>query len=176
VGGTQTLKVDFRCVAATNKDLHGLVEEGTFRPDLFYRLNVFAIRLPPLRERREDIPVLVNHFLLKYASAMNRAMPRVSAKALDVLMDYSWPGNVRELENAIERAMLIYRDQEIQPADFPFQSSGAASGSGQTLEEIEKAHIKRVLEETTGNYSRTARILGIDRTTLYNKVKRYGLR
>jgi two-component system response regulator HydG len=103
-------------------------------------------------------------------------VPRVSAKALDVLMDYSWPGNVRELENSIERAMLIYRDQEIQPADFPFQNSGAASGSGQTLDDVEKAHIKRVLEETTGNYSRTARILGIDRTTLYNKVKRYGLR
>ncbi len=176
VGGTQTIKVDFRCVAATNKDLQRLVEEGTFRLDLFYRLNVFAIRLPPLRERREDIPLLVNHFLHKFATAMNRPAPRISAKALDVLMEYPWPGNVRELENAIERAMLIYRDQEIQPSDFPFQSSGAAPSGGQTLEEVEKAHIKRVLEETGGNYSRTARILGIDRTTLYNKVKRYGLR
>ena len=176
VGGTQTIKVDFRCVAATNKDLQRLVEEGTFRLDLFYRLNVFAIRLPPLRERREDIPLLVNHFLHKFATAMNRPVPRISAQALDVLMEYPWPGNVRELENAIERAMLIYRDQEIQPADFPFQSSGAAPSGGQTLEEVEKAHIKRVLEETGGNYSRTARILGIDRTTLYNKVKRYGLR
>ena len=176
VGGTQTIKVDFRCVAATNKDLQGLVDEGTFRPDLFYRLNVFAIRLPALRERREDIPVLVNHFLHKYAAAMNRAVPRVAAKALDVLMDYAWPGNVRELENAIERAMLIYRDQEIQPTDFPFQTSGSVPSNGQTLEEVEKAHIKRVIEEAAGNYSRTARILGIDRTTLYNKVKRYGLR
>ncbi len=176
VGGTQTIKVDFRCVAATNKDLQGLVDEGTFRPDLFYRLNVFAIRLPALRERREDIPLLVNHFLHKYAAAMNRAVPRVAAKALDVLMDYAWPGNVRELENAIERAMLIYRDQEIQPTDFPFQTSGSVPSNGQTLEEVEKAHIKRVIEEAAGNYSRTARILGIDRTTLYNKVKRYGLR
>jgi DNA-binding NtrC family response regulator len=176
VGGTQTIKVDFRCVAATNKDLQGLVDEGTFRPDLFYRLNVFNIRLPALRERREDIPVLVSHFLQKYASSMNRAVPRVAAKALDVLMDYGWPGNVRELENAIERAMLICRDQEVQPTDFPFQNSGAAPSGGQTLEEVEKAHIKRVIEETAGNYSRTARILGIDRTTLYNKVKRYGLR
>jgi two-component system, NtrC family, response regulator HydG len=176
VGGTQTIKVDFRCVAATNKDLQGLVDEGTFRPDLFYRLNVFNIRLPALRERREDIPVLVNHFLQKYASSMNRAVPRVAAKALDVLMDYGWPGNVRELENAIERAMLICRDQEIQPTDFPFQNAEAAPSGGQTLEEVEKAHIKRVIEETAGNYSRTARILGIDRTTLYNKVKRYGLR
>jgi two-component system response regulator HydG len=120
--------------------------------------------------------VLVNHFLHKYATTMNRAVPRVAAKALDVLMEYSWPGNVRELENAIERAMLIYRDQEIQPTDFPFQNSGAAPSGGQTLDEVEKAHIKRVIEEAAGNYSRTARILGIDRTTLYNKVKRYGLR
>jgi len=176
VGGTQNIKVDFRCVAATNKDLEALVADGTFRPALFYRLNVFAIRLPPLRARREAIPVLVNHFLQKYAASMNRPVPRVSAKALDVLMAHSWPGNVRELENAIERAMLIYRDQEIQDTDFPFHNTGIGSGTGQTLDDVEKMHIKRVLEETGGNYSRTARILGIDRTTLYNKVKRYGLR
>ena len=176
VGGTQPVKVDFRCVAATNKRLEDLVKEGTFRPDLYYRLNVFNIQLPALRERREDIPMLVTHFLAKYASAMNRPVPRVSTAALDLLLDYNWPGNVRELENAVERALLIVREQEIQPTDFPFQGRPAAAPGGQSLDEVEKTHIQRVLEECAWNLSRAARILEIDRTTLYNKLKRYGLR
>ncbi|MDX2150806.1 MAG: sigma-54 dependent transcriptional regulator [Bryobacteraceae bacterium] len=178
VGGNETVEVDFRCIAASNKSLEKLVKEGTFRPDLFYRLNVFSIEIPPLRERLEDVPLLVSHFLAKYASSMNRPVPRIASRALELLMNYQWPGNVRELENAIERAMVISREAEIQPSDFPFQlhPADAANGSGRTLEDVEKAHIAKVLEETKWNMSRTARILDIDRTTLYNKLKRYSLR
>jgi len=177
VGSTQPVAVDFRCVAATNKRLETLVEEGTFRPDLYYRLNVFSIVLPPLRDRREDVPLLFSHFLNKYAAAMNRPVPRLSAQALDLLLRYHWPGNVRELENAVERALLISRSSEIQPTDFPFQFSRPATAEGpRTLEDAERIHIQKVLEETNWNLSRTARILAIDRTTLYNKLKRYGLR
>jgi DNA-binding NtrC family response regulator len=178
VGGTQPVAVDFRCVAATNKRLEDLVKEGVFRPDLYYRLNVFAIDLPPLRERREDIPLLAAHFVEKFASQMNRPVPRVSSQALDLLIEYSWPGNVRELENAVERALLISREPELQPSDFPFQSRPAAPGAeaARSLEDMERQHIQKVLEETGGNLSRAARILDIDRTTLYNKLKRYGLR
>jgi two-component system response regulator HydG len=177
VGSTQAMTVDFRCVAASNKDLSSLVKEGTFRPDLFYRLNVFAIEIPPLRNRREDIPLLVNHFLVKYSTAMNRQLPRVSPAALDLLMTYQWPGNVRELENAVERALLIARDLDIQPSDFPFQlNTPVIEACGRTLDDVEREHIKRVLEESGWNLSRTARILDIDRTTLYNKLKRYNLK
>ena len=178
VGGTQPVPVDFRCVAATNKRLEDLVKEGTFRPDLYYRLNVFAIDLPPLRERREDIPLLAAHFVQKCAGAMNRPAPHISAPALDLLLDYGWPGNVRELENAIERALLISREPELQPTDFPFQLHAAPAGveTGRTLEEVEKLHIRKVVEEMAWNLSRAARVLDIDRTTLYNKLKRYGLR
>ena len=178
LGSNQTVTVDFRVIAATNKNLETLVKEGTFRADLYYRLNVFAIELPALRERREDIPMLAAHFLAKYATQMNRPAPRVSAQALDVLVQYHWPGNVRELENAVERALLISREGEIQPQDFPFQTRPAANGeaSGRTLEDVERVHIQRVLEDTNWNLSRTARILDIDRTTLYNKLRRYGLR
>jgi len=177
VGSTQAMTVDFRCVAASNKDLSVLVKEGTFRPDLFYRLNVFSIEIPPLRARREDIPLLVNHFLQKYAAAMNRPIPRVAPAALDLLMTPQWPGIVRELENAVERSMLIARDLEIQPSDFPFQlNAPVVEANGMTLEDVEREHIKRVLEETAWNLSRTARILDIDRTTLYNKLKRYNLK
>lgn len=177
VGSNQPVKVDFRCIAATNKNLEELVRAGTFRPDLFYRLNVFRIDLPPLRERREDIPLLADHFLRKFAAAMNRPVPRLSPKALDVLLAYDWPGNVRELENAIERAMVIGRGDEIEPDAFPFQTgAGKESKTGSTLADVEREHIARVLEETGWNLSQAARILDIDRTTLYNKIKRYGLR
>jgi DNA-binding NtrC family response regulator len=176
VGGTQPIQVDFRCITATNRNLEQLVREGTFRPDLFYRLNVFSIELPPLRRRREDVPLLVDHFLHKYAIAMNRQVPSLSTSALDLLLSYDWPGNVRELENAVERALVIGRGPEIQPSDFPFQLHPTEPHGGRTLEDVERAHIERVLEETSWNLSRAARILEIDRTTLYSKLKRYGLR
>jgi DNA-binding NtrC family response regulator len=176
VGGSQTVKVDFRCIAATNKNLEDLVKAGTFRPDLYYRLKVFAIDLPPLRERREDIPLLADHFLKKFATAMNKPLPTLSPLAVDLLLAHDWPGNVRELENAVERAMVIGRGPEIQPADFPFQLQPVQPVAGRTLDEMERGHIERVLQETAGNLSRAARILDIDRTTLYNKLRRYGLK
>jgi len=177
VGGTQTIKVDFRAVAATNKDLETLVKEGTFRPDLFYRLNVFEIRLPSLRDRREDIPLLADHFLRKFSRAMNKRFTSLSKPAVDLLMNYEWPGNVRELENAIERAMVIGREPEIQSSDFPLQISAATQApSGSTLEDVERAHILRVLEGCNWNQSMAARILKIDRVTLYNKIKKYGFK
>jgi DNA-binding NtrC family response regulator len=177
VGGHQTIKVDFRAVAATNKDLGVLVKEGTFRPDLYYRLNVFPIDIPPLRERKEDIPLLVDHFIHKYARAMNKRFESVSRSALDVLMSYSWPGNVRELENAIERAMVIGREPEIQASDFPLQLTATPQPEGgMSLEDVERGHILRVLEACDWNQTRAAKVLGIDRVTLYNKIKKYGFR
>jgi DNA-binding NtrC family response regulator len=176
VGGTQSVKVDFRCVAATNRNLEDLVKAGTFRPDLYYRLKVFAIDVPPLRDRREDIPLLADHFVRKFATAMNKPIPKLSSPALELLLACNWPGNVRELENAVERAMVIGREPEIQPGDFPFQMQPSEAAAGHTLEEMERSHIERVLRETAGNLSRAARILDIDRTTLYNKLRRYGLK
>jgi DNA-binding NtrC family response regulator len=176
VGGNLQIKVDFRCIAATNKNLEKLVKEGAFRPDLYYRLHVFCIDLPPLRDRRDDIPLLVNHFLNKFCMATSRAMPQLSAEALEVLMRHDWPGNVRELENAVERALVVGRGAEIRPADFSFQFQVDEPKGGRTLDDVERAHIERILRETQHNLSRAARVLDIDRTTLYNKLRRYGLR
>ena len=175
VGGNQPIRVDFRCIAATNKDLEGLVKAGTFRPDLYYRLHVFCIDLPPLRERREDIPLLAHHFLQKFCMATSRPVPQISAEALDALMKHDWPGNVRELENAVERALVVGRGPAVQASDFSFQFQGAPA-AGKTLDDVERVHIERILRETQHNLSRAARILDIDRTTLYNKLRRYGMR
>jgi DNA-binding NtrC family response regulator len=176
VGGSQTFKVDFRCIAATNKDLKGMVEAGSFRPDLFYRLNVVSIELPPLRQRKEDVPLLVDHFLQKYSQAMNRPVPELAPDALSFLLNHDWPGNVRELENAVERALVIRRGNRIEASDFPFQVRQPVSSNGRSLEEVERAHVEHIVRETSGNLSHAARILHIDRTTLYNKLRRYGLR
>ncbi|MBZ5583159.1 MAG: sigma-54 dependent transcriptional regulator [Acidobacteriia bacterium] len=176
VGGNQPLKVDFRCVAATNKNLEALVKAGSFRPDLYYRLHVFCIDLPPLRDRREDIPLLVSHFLNKFCMATSRPLPQISSEALDLLMRHEWPGNVRELENAVERALVVGRGSEIRPGDFSFQFQTEEPRGGKTLEDVERAHIEHILRETQHNLSRAARVLDIDRTTLYNKLRRYGLR
>jgi two-component system, NtrC family, response regulator HydG len=176
VGGNQPIKVDFRAVAATNKNLETLVKAGTFRPDLYYRLHVFCIELPPLRERREDIPLLVNHFLNKFCLATSRPVPAISQEALEVLIRHDWPGNVRELENAVERALVVGRASEIRPSDFSFQFTGDEPKGGRTLEDVEHAHIERILRETQHNLSRAARVLDIDRTTLYNKLRKYGLK
>ena len=177
VGANQPIKVDFRAIAASNRDLGALVSEGTFRPDLYYRLNVFGITLPPLRERKDDIPLLADHFLHKYARAMNKRFTSLSRQALEVLMNYAWPGNVRELENAIERAMVIGREPEIQAGDFPLQvSTPAAPEGGMALEDVERAHILHILDVCEWNQTRAAKVLGIDRVTLYNKIKKYGFR
>ncbi|HEX7707610.1 MAG TPA: sigma-54 dependent transcriptional regulator [Thermoanaerobaculia bacterium] len=177
VGGHQQLKVDFRCVAATNKDLQELIQMGKFRPDLFYRLNVFHIVLPPLRDRREDIPILVDHFIRKYALQMNRKVDHISSAAMNLIQRYDWPGNIRELENAIERAMVVARDTELREEDFAIKSTATAElpqTEGKTLDEIEKAYILRILEECSFNQTKAADVLDIDRVTLHNKLKKYG--
>jgi two-component system, NtrC family, response regulator HydG len=151
-----------------------MIEEGTFRPDLFYRLNVFHIELPPLRERREDIPALVEHFVRKFSLAMNKPISRVSPSAMNQLQQQPWMGNVRELENAVERAMVVAQAPELREQDFILKTQSTASPSDRTLEEMERAHILRVLEECGGNQSRAADVLDIDRVTLHHKLKKYG--
>jgi two-component system, NtrC family, response regulator HydG len=174
VGGNQPIKVDFRCVAATNRDLEKLIEEGRFRPDLFYRLNVFRIELPPLRDRKEDIPLLVEHFVRKFSQAMNKRITRVAPAAMYQLQLHEWPGNVRELENAVERAMVVSQEPELREQDFILKPRNHNGAEGRTLEDIEKTHILRVLEECGGNQTRAAEVLDIDRVTLHNKLKKYG--
>jgi DNA-binding NtrC family response regulator len=176
VGGNQVIKVDFRCVAATNKNLENMIDEGTFRPDLFYRLNVFRIELPALRERREDIPPLVEHFVRKFALAMSKHVTRIAPAAMDQLQQQPWMGNVRELENAVERAMVVAQEPELREQDFIFKTQPAVQAltAGKSLDEIERVHILRVLEECGGNQSRAADVLDIDRVTLHHKLKRYG--
>jgi len=174
VGGNQTIKVDFRCVAATNKDLEKLIDEGHFRPDLFYRLNVFRIELPPIRDRKDDIPLLVNHFVAKFSQQMNKRINRVAPPAMYLLQQYPWPGNVRELENAVERAMVVATEPELREQDFILKPRNGDKPEGKTLEDMEKVHILRVLEECGGNQTRAAEVLDIDRVTLHNKLKKYG--
>src|ERR1035438_6263711 len=177
VGGNQVIKVDFRVVAATNKNLELLIDEGKFRPDLFYRLNVFHIEIPPLRERREDIPLLVDHFVRKFSSEMNKKISRVSPGAMNALQQYPWPGNVRELENAVERAMVVALEPELRDTDFVLKSRSSAGlgiGDVRSLDDVERAHILRVLEECSGNQTRAAEVLDIDRVTLHHKLKKYG--
>ena len=177
VGSNQPIKVDFRCVAATNKDLEKLIEEGKFRPDLFYRLNVFRIELPALRERKDDIPALVNHFVQKFSQQMNKRITRVAPDAMDLLQQQPWSGNIRELENAVERAMVVAQEPELRDRDFAFKvasTNGNSSNAPTTLEDIEKNHILQVLERTNWNQTRAAEILDIDRVTLHHKVKKYG--
>ncbi len=173
VGSSHPIHVDFRCIAATNKHLEQLVEEGKFRPDLFYRLNVFQIQLPPLRERRGDISILVDHFVRKFSASMNKRINRVSPVAMALLDRYQWPGNIRELENAIERAMVVAQEPELRESDFALRLP-IAGGTSRTLEDMEKIHILAVLEECRGNQTLTAELLDIDRVTLHNKLKKYG--
>ena len=174
VGGNQPIKVDFRCVAATNKNLEQLIEEGKFRPDLYYRLNVFHIEVPPLRDRKEDIPLLVDHFVRKFSKEMNKRINRVSPAAMLQLQQYPWPGNVRELENAVERAMVVAQEPELREQDFILKARANGSTEAKTLDDIERAHILRVMEECGGNQTRAAEVLDIDRVTLHNKLKKYG--
>jgi DNA-binding NtrC family response regulator len=181
VGGHQPIKVDFRCIAATNKDLEKLIDQGHFRPDLFYRLNVFRLELPPLRDRREDIPLLVHFFINKYAAQMNKRITGVSPSAMNLIQQYHWPGNVRELENAVERAIVVARDGELQPENFAIRTGGqtilpvqAGASANSTLEDAEKDHILRVLASCEYNQTRAADVLKIDRVTLHKKLKKYG--
>ena len=178
LGGNQEIASDFRLICATHQDLEKLVAEEKFREDLFYRINVFSIHIPPLRERPEDILPLANFFVQKYARAMGRRPLKLSKEAEAVLLAYRWPGNVRELENAVERAMVIGRGPAMQVQDLPVSARNGAGEEPQarSLAALEKEHIARVLGDSGGNVTQTAKVLGIDRATLYNKLKRYGLR
>ncbi len=177
LGGERSVKADFRLICATNVDLEREVKTAIFREDLYYRINVFTIHLPALRERRADIPLLATHFVQRHARSMNRATPELSTEAMDVLLTHDWPGNVRELENAIERAVVINKSGVITPADLPLQiGRNSAPPRGTSLSEMEKEHIQHMLDENAWNISRTAEKLGIDRVTLYNKLEKYGLK
>lgn len=174
VGGTQPIDADFRVIAATNKDLEKAIKERTFREDLYYRLNVISFTMPPLRERREDIPLLAEHFLRRFSHETNKGIDQISREAMDELMLYDWPGNVRELENAIERAVVIGKGRKILPKDLPiFRQEYIQSASDQSLKTVEREHIFHILEKTDWNVSKSASLLGIDRTTLYHKMRRY---
>jgi DNA-binding NtrC family response regulator len=179
IGATKPTSVDVRIIAATNLNLAEEVKGKRFREDLYYRLNVIEVKLPPLRERREDIPLLVEGFLKKCGEARNKEMKGVTEGALAMLMDYLWPGNVRELENVIERAVTLSRGEKITPDDLPPSIQGArgerrvleeAAEKTLQLHEIEKEYIKKILEKTGGNKYQAAQVLGIDRKTLYRKL------
>jgi DNA-binding NtrC family response regulator len=177
VGGTQPIEADFRVIAATNKDIEEAIKQGSFREDLYYRLNVVSFRIPPLRERKEDIPILADHFLYRYTQETNKLIDDISREALDELMLYEWPGNVRELENAIERAVVVAKSRKIMKEDLPiFSAERLSPPSDNSLKDIERTHIIQILEKNDWNISRSAEVLGIDRSTLYNKMKRYQIR
>jgi DNA-binding NtrC family response regulator len=179
VGGSEEVRVDVRVIAATHVNLQLAVAEGKFRDDLFYRLNVIEIRIPPLRERREDIPLLARHFMERLSHELGKDIGEISEGALRILIDYNWPGNVRELENAVERALVTCRGQELTEDDFSFLAlDGLASKpwavpTGMTLQEMEKQLIVATIQRTGGNIKESAAILGIDRSTMYEKIKRY---
>jgi DNA-binding NtrC family response regulator len=175
VGGTQAIHVDFRVIAATNHNLAGLVKEGRFRSDLFYRLNVFNILLPPLRDRHGDVPLLATHFLEKYSRQMNRKFTGLDRGAMDLLVGYHWPGNVRELENVIERAVVVGREPTIRAQDVAV-ARPVEGGDDLSLEATERRHVVRVLEDFGWNQTQAAKALGIDRVTLYHKIRRYNLK
>jgi DNA-binding NtrC family response regulator len=177
LGGTTPIPVDFRVIAATHRDLPALVKEGSFREDLYWRLDVFRIEVPPLRERCEDIPILADHFLEGFARAMGRRPPALSPATLALLQSYPWPGNVRELQNAIERAVVVGTGPLVEPADLPLHITEPPAGPGAgSLAEAEKGHVRSVLDAQGWNISRAARILDVDRVTLYNKIRKYDLK
>ncbi len=183
IGSSKPIKVDVRILAATNENLADGVGKGKFREDLFYRLSVVPVHLPPLRERKEDIPSLVEHFLRKYNKKAKKNIEGISPPALKALTEYDWPGNIRELENTIERAVVLSRGNGLGIEDLMYHGISASSsvlsapgGKYKTLEEIEKEYIKGVLKSQAGNKSKTANILGIDRKTLWAKIKKFGFK
>jgi DNA-binding NtrC family response regulator len=181
VGGTEEVQVDARIIAATKVDLPQAVRRGSFRDDLYYRLNVINIRIPPLRERREDVPLLARHCLRRLSAETGKAVDDLDADALAVLLDYEWPGNVRELENVLERAIVTTRKQVLSREDFAFlageprQVSPWDPPTNVPLDEVERQVIEATLKRAGGNMKETARILGIDRSSLYDRIRRYGI-
>ncbi len=175
VGGNKEINSDFRVICATNRDLKSMVEKGTFREDLFYRLNVMNIKLPPLRERLEDIPLLVDYFISKYCTSMNRQLVAIESSALKRLQEFNFPGNIRELENMIERAIVVGNGKKITVRDLPLEKA-VVTTSAESLDEFEKVFILQILTKYNWNISRTASALKVDRVTLYNKIKKYDLK
>jgi transcriptional regulator with PAS, ATPase and Fis domain len=180
IGGTKDINVDVRIIAATNKDLRRAIEEKSFREDLYYRLKVIEIELPPLRERREDVAVLAEYLLKTLRMKIASNVEGFSEAAMQILMDYDWPGNVRELRNVVERALVFARGEEILPENLPQDIASPRavkrpedSETPPSLNEIEREHIQRVLNFTGGNKQQAAKILGISRATLYEKIKTY---
>ena len=181
VGATEAIPVDTRVVAATNRDLDEQIRTGHFRSDLYYRLNVISLHLPPLRQRGEDIPVLADHFLHRIAGTRSETVKRLSDSARAALLEYNWPGNVRELENALERAVILTEAEEIPVSALPERVTqrraeplvSPRTPENPTLEAIERAYIMWVLQSESGNKSRAAEVLGIDPSTLYRKLSRY---
>jgi DNA-binding NtrC family response regulator len=175
VGGNKEMSSDFRVICATNRDLKSMVEKGTFREDLYYRLNVMNIHVPPLRERVEDIPLLVDYFITKYCTSMNKPLITIEPAALKRIMGYQFPGNIRELENMIERAIVVGSGKKIMLKDLPF-GKDTIDSNVESLDDFEKAFILQILNKYSWNISRTAHALKVDRVTLYNKIKKYGLK
>ncbi|MFY9708481.1 MAG: sigma-54 dependent transcriptional regulator, partial [Desulfobacterales bacterium] len=184
IGSSETIKVDTRIITATNKNLEGEVRANRFREDLYYRINVVNLTVSSLRDRREDIPLLVDFFLKRYAKKNHRNLKGFTPKAMDLLMRYDWPGNIRELENVVERGVIMMRGDFITPDEFPgvlksldpeYEQISAEILSGKSLKEMEKTMIMRTLQETDGNRTHAAEILGISRRTLQLKLKEYGV-
>jgi two-component system response regulator AtoC len=177
VGGTQRIEIRSRIIAATNRDLKKAIEEGKFRDDLYYRLNVISIRIPPLRDRKEDIPLLVEHFIDGFNIEMGKFVEGISDGGMRLLMDHRWPGNARELRNVVERAMVVAKARSLEESDLSLPSGPQETiRNGRSLDEMGKEHILQILVENRWNIARSAQMLGIDRVTLYNKIKKYGLR
>jgi transcriptional regulator with GAF, ATPase, and Fis domain len=175
LGGTRTIPIDVRLVAATNRDLLQMMKEKMFRSDLYYRLNVFPITTPPLRERPEDIPILARYFTKKYSTKMNRQIEKIPSETMKALINWSWPGNVRELENFIERAVILSRGPNLRaPLSEIRLDSEESAGSG-TLEQVERDHILRVFRESGGVVTTAATRLGLHRTTLNAMMRKLGI-
>ena len=175
VGGNKEITSDFRVICATNRDLKSMVEKGTFREDLYYRLNVMNIHIPPLRERQEDIPLLVDYFIRKYCLSMNKPLITIDPPALKRILEYKCPGNIRELENMIERAIVVGNGKKILLKDLPL-GKDIIDSAVESLDDFEKTFILQILNKYSWNISRTAQALKVDRVTLYNKIKKYGLK
>jgi DNA-binding NtrC family response regulator len=175
VGGNKEITSDFRVICATNRDLKSMVEKGVFREDLYYRLNVMNIHIPPLRERLDDIPLLVDYFIKKYCTSMNKPPITIDSAALKRILEYQFPGNIRELENMIERAIVVGNGKKIFLKDLPL-SKDIIDTTVESLDDFEKAFILQILNKYNWNISRTAQALKVDRVTLYNKIKKYGLK
>ncbi len=181
VGGKELIKIDTRVIAATNKNLEEMISKGSFREDLYYRLNVITIEVPPLRERKEDIPLLLEHFLKKFNLENRKEISKISPDAMELLLSYDWPGNVRELENVIEHAVVVSKGSEIRKKDLPQNLidkffTPQLVNKDLRLDVVEKEHILNVLKMYNWNIKKVARILGINRVTLYNKIEKYGLK